>query len=473
MNNKVMIASLAVICSVLICGAAIYTTLRLQDMSPSFQRTIVVPDDFPTISDAIGNATEGVTIYVKKGTYEILNDVLVINKTLSIIGEDAVDTVLSASGVAYGTLQTKNEAKKAGYTLLGTEISPSNGIILPKVAIRVYADNFKISNLTINNCDIGISVIGNGTEISNTIMAGVSVSGFYSKIFDNNITDASAGHNSFLSTFTMSGFCNTIFHNSIANIVHSECSMSFSNITENAVQGDINFKGSSNMIMSNSFRSMTLTSSDSNIIKNNTFSHLCLYSSSNNTFFGNTARGPGYTHGILLSSGSSNVFYGNYIADYNGISTFTGRHYGYAVDIGSMAENNLFYHNNFVNNYVNLMYSWNPEMSNNNYWENEKEGNYWSDYNGVDANGDGIGDAPYTIYYKNVDHYPLMAPFNIEGVNAELSEGVNASGVGMQDFNLSQPFPMNSATISSEATAIATSFGLIVYFKKRNRRRNP
>jgi hypothetical protein len=471
MNNKVMIASLAVICSVLICGATIYATLQLQDMSPSFQRTIVVPDDFPTISDAIGNATEGVTIYVKKGTYEILkNDAVVINKPLSIIGEDTVDTVLSASGVAYGTLQTKNEANKAGeYTLLGAETSPSNGIILPKVAMRVYADNFKISNLTINNCDIGISVIGNGTEISNTIIAGVSVSGFYSKIFDNNITDASAGHNSFLSTFTMSGSYNNIFHNSIANIVHSECSMSFSNITENAIQGDINLKGSSNIITSNSFRSMTLTSADSNIIKNNTFNHLCLYASSNNTFFGNTARGPGYTHGILLSSGSSNVFYGNYIADYNGISTFTGRHYGYAVDIGSMAENNLFYHNNFVNNYVNLMYSWNPEMSNNNYWENEKEGNYWSDYNGVDANGDGIGDTPYTIYYKNVDHCPLMAPFNIESVNTELPDGVNASGVGMQDFNLPQPFRMSSAAISSETTAFATSLGLIVYFKKRKR----
>jgi parallel beta-helix repeat protein len=165
---------------------------------------------------------------------------------------------------------------------------------------------------------------------------------------------------------------------------------------------------------------MSLTSADSNIIKNNTFNNLCLYGSSNNTIFGNTARGPGYNNGILMSSGSGNVFYGNYIADYNGISTFTGRHYGYAVDIGSMAENNLFYHNNFVNNYVNLMYSWNPEMSNINYWDNGEEGNYWSDYNGVDANGDGIGDAPYTIYYKNVDRYPLMAPFDINSITVEL-----------------------------------------------------
>ena len=32
-------------------------------------KTIVVPDDYPTIGWAIGNASEGDTIFVKKGTY--------------------------------------------------------------------------------------------------------------------------------------------------------------------------------------------------------------------------------------------------------------------------------------------------------------------------------------------------------------------------------------------------------------------
>jgi len=94
-----------------------------------------------------------------------------------------------------------------------------------------------------------------------------------------------------------------------------------------------------------------------------------------------------------------------------------------------MAENNLFYHNNFVNNYVNLMYSWNPEMSNSNYWDNEKEGNYWSNYNGVDVDGDGIGDTPYSIYYKNVDYYPLMEPFDIDSVTVELPEWASPPSV--------------------------------------------
>jgi hypothetical protein len=41
-------------------------------------------------------------------------------------------------------------------------------------------------------------------------------------------------------------------------------------------------------------------------------------------------------------------------------------------------------------------------------WDDGKEGNYWSDYNGADANGDGIGDSPYVFDVQNEDRYPLM-----------------------------------------------------------------
>jgi hypothetical protein len=48
-----------------------------------------------------------------------------------------------------------------------------------------------------------------------------------------------------------------------------------------------------------------------------------------------------------------------------------------------------------------------------NIWDNAypSGGNYWSDYSGVDANSDGIGDTPYVIDTNNQDPYPLMNPW--------------------------------------------------------------
>lgn len=48
------------------------------------------------------------------------------------------------------------------------------------------------------------------------------------------------------------------------------------------------------------------------------------------------------------------------------------------------------------------------ELSTNNTWDNGWEGNYWSDHNGTDSNGDGISDTPHIINVNNTDNYPLM-----------------------------------------------------------------
>jgi hypothetical protein len=42
-----------------------------------------------------------------------------------------------------------------------------------------------------------------------------------------------------------------------------------------------------------------------------------------------------------------------------------------------------------------------------NKWDNGSIGNYWSNYNGTDANNDGIGESPYMMDVNNKDNYPL------------------------------------------------------------------
>ena len=81
---------------------------------------------------------------------------------------------------------------------------------------------------------------------------------------------------------------------------------------------------------------------------------------------------------------------------------------------------NTFYHNNFFSasesDNQDCISTWDDGYL--------SGGNYWSDYNTTDADGDGIGDTPYTIstsysldtyydYGPDQDFYPLMSPYEI------------------------------------------------------------
>ncbi|MEJ2240608.1 MAG: NosD domain-containing protein [Candidatus Bathyarchaeota archaeon] len=83
----------------------------------------------------------------------------------------------------------------------------------------------------------------------------------------------------------------------------------------------------------------------------------------------------------------------------------------------SEARNNTFYHNNFINNSAEgTQISWYGESGGQNIWDNGYEGNFWSNQNITDNDGNGINDNPYIINSNNQDNYPITKPINIESV---------------------------------------------------------
>jgi len=140
---------------------------------------------------------------------------------------------------------------------------------------------------------------------------------------------------------------------------------------------------------------------DSNTITANTrYGMYLLYSSNYNRITGNNITANDL-HGLWLWNSSNNHITENNIAN-NGVARD-----GFGIRLWE-ASNNTIYHNNFIDN-NHQVFTYESE----NIWDDgyPSGGNYWSNYNGTDADQDGIGDSPYTIDANNQDNYPLMGMF--------------------------------------------------------------
>jgi len=108
----------------------------------------------------------------------------------------------------------------------------------------------------------------------------------------------------------------------------------------------------------------------------------------------------GRVDGVQISLSDTAVYFlnahGNYVAE----SVIASCRYG-VVSAGNSGGNYIV-GNSFIDNGLN-----GRDPRKRNHWYDASGGNYWSDYTGSDADGDGIGDEPY---YALRDAYPLIDP---------------------------------------------------------------
>jgi parallel beta-helix repeat protein len=239
--------------------------------------------------------------------------------------------------------------------------------------ILVNCDNIRVENLNMPNTSVGVQLL----RTNNTLIS------------RNNVT---------ASTFGISLFCS--FNNSISgnNFANNEYGVElFYNSSNNLINGN-------NITTNNSHGIFLKTSANNNSISQNTLTNNrygieTTWESSYNGICGNNIINNEY--GIVLGGASNNSSVcGNNITDNeNGIRLET-------------TADNIIYHNNFDNALqvdIALSGYLYPNALDDGY---PSGGNYWSNYNGTDADHDGIGDTEYSIVTNNTDYYPLMGMFN-------------------------------------------------------------
>lgn len=405
--------------------------------------TIKVPQQCQTIQEAINHATEGDTIQISPKTYL---ENIIVNKTVSIIGENRTTTIIDGNGAETVIYIKANNVLISGFTVQNS----SNGIWLYYsqncvindtdvidnfYGIKLYHSSnstisrnnicnneqfgivldcsgnctFRNNNLSNNNYNFGVDGATvfdfvNDIDTSNTL-GGKPI---YYLLNQNNITvDSSTfpqiGYLAFVNSTNISVEDLTLTSNKQGVLFAYTSNSTINNINTANNWNGIYLKGSWNCEIngnnaSNNFDygiairlsgNCTISKND---VKNNSWGGISLGLSWNSTIVKNNVTNSYY--GIHLVDSTNCLVIGNNVSPSNS---------GYSIVI-YRAYDNVIYHNNFVNYFI---YEYGKS---NNIWDNGLEGNYWTEYTGLDADQDGIGDTPHGLA-GNEDQHPLMGTF--------------------------------------------------------------
>jgi nitrous oxidase accessory protein NosD len=335
----------------------------------SSPKTVVVPDDYSTIQEAINHAADGDAVFVKKGIYAIDgNNTIVISKTLSLIGEDPANTVI---------------------------LGASSNLYDKGTAVRLAAPDITISGFTITNFRVAIALANYDAE---PYPSGC-------KITNNNIVNNSEGIRPQRNNLLISE----------NNITKNTGGITGYN-TENIVIRGNNLSENGYGINIGTCRNITVSE---NQISYNNIGGLNLLYYGPYFVYGNNITGNGW--GIRFAEGCGNAtVYGNSIKQ-NGVGVVL-LNFPNAGDVVVSGVGNTVFGNLLIDNVMQVSreessYSYPPTTSMGTdivSWDNSTFGNYWDDYSGMDDDQDGIGDTPYIIDENNKDNYPLMNPIDLD-----------------------------------------------------------